>query len=617
MPTLTAALLTVAAAGTALYGLLFGSSKSDGERGNSSVSPPSSTSTTSPPYPSSPPDSYPRGQTNSRTSTTSNYYHHDFFHSGSSRSPTHGGDTYRASSTSTHPQPSYLQQPSSTRTAQAAEKAKASRATWDYDRFTYRPDSASPYTGESRETPGTPVRTPASHSTQLPSTRIGQAKGSSTTTAGYGTSAHRTGLASHHVGESGQIPSTSTRTQTSYPQLPTHTRVAEATAKTQASPAPPDYDGYGHRSSLATVNPWESHETSVTVARVRASLLPAQLASTRVSQSTASTTTTADYVNGVRRSHLVSPYSAESPLTGPASSTRASNQRTLFPDDRTATAGDNTYGVRRSRLASPYSQETPLTSPASPTRASYQRTPSPDDTPVHASGYLQSPPTHSRTLSSSSGSDYRGTTSSTRVVPRSPSPVPDGLYGVEFETTANAEDMKTARQLRERARRSNRAMREARDMAKNARKIGDYETAQTYKQDAIAHESEMKNLDKRAAKIIFRENNKVRGQSSRGADVVLNFLPSCQALKEGTVDLHGLYVVEAIDYAKKELQSAIYRNDDMVYFIVGTSFSGPLVCMLSLTSYVWYRFHLQARDCTPTAVCRSFGLVWRNSVMST
>jgi hypothetical protein len=54
-------------------------------------------------------------------------------------------------------------------------------------------------------------------------------------------------------------------------------------------------------------------------------------------------------------------------------------------------------------------------------------------------------------------------------------------------------------------------MREARDLAKNARKIGDYGAAQTHKQDAISHESEMKSLDKRAAKIIFKENNKVRG----------------------------------------------------------------------------------------------------------
>jgi hypothetical protein len=41
---------------------------------------------------------------------------------------------------------------------------------------------------------------------------------------------------------------------------------------------------------------------------------------------------------------------------------------------------------------------------------------------------------------------------------------------------------------------------------------------------------------------------------------------------EGTVDLHGLYAPEALEYAKKELQSVTYRDDDKVCFIVGTSF---------------------------------------------
>jgi hypothetical protein len=36
------------------------------------------------------------------------------------------------------------------------------------------------------------------------------------------------------------------------------------------------------------------------------------------------------------------------------------------------------------------------------------------------------------------------------------------------------------------------------------------------------------------------------------------------------VDLHGLYVNEALEYAKQALQSAILRNDKVVRFIVGT-----------------------------------------------
>jgi len=35
------------------------------------------------------------------------------------------------------------------------------------------------------------------------------------------------------------------------------------------------------------------------------------------------------------------------------------------------------------------------------------------------------------------------------------------------------------------------------------------------------------------------------------------------------VDLHGLYVDEALEYAKKEFRSALLRNNKVVRFIVG------------------------------------------------
>ena len=44
-----------------------------------------------------------------------------------------------------------------------------------------------------------------------------------------------------------------------------------------------------------------------------------------------------------------------------------------------------------------------------------------------------------------------------------------------------------------------------------------------------------------------------------------------QGRKEGTVDFHGLYVHEAVRYAKQELESASQRDDEVVRFIVGTS----------------------------------------------
>ncbi|KAH9047899.1 hypothetical protein EDB84DRAFT_1673377 [Lactarius hengduanensis] len=93
-------------------------------------------------------------------------------------------------------------------------------------------------------------------------------------------------------------------------------------------------------------------------------------------------------------------------------------------------------------------------------------------------------------------------------------------------------------------------MSEARRRAKNAKKKGRLGTAHAHRQDALSHESEMKELDKRAAKIFFRENNKNRREG-------------------GKIDLHGLYVTEAIQVAEDKVQTARWRGDEVVRFIVG------------------------------------------------
>jgi len=74
--------------------------------------------------------------------------------------------------------------------------------------------------------------------------------------------------------------------------------------------------------------------------------------------------------------------------------------------------------------------------------------------------------------------------------------------------------------------------------------------AQAHNREAAAHEKVMKELDKRAAKIIFTENNKNRKEG-------------------GMIDLHGLYVAEAVQIAKDHVQTAILRGDEVVRFIVG------------------------------------------------
>ena len=441
---------------------------------------------------------------------------------------------------------------------------EASLATRDNNRQAYRSDPASRFDEESRETLRASAHT---HGSQPPQTRIGQTKDSTTTMAGYGASVHRTGPASHHVWGTSQTPSTSTHEQASYDQLSTNSRVAGATAKTQTRHLTSDHDGW-RLSTVASPYTRGSSDTFATSTHTHVPQ-PLQVTPTRVGQSTVSTATTPRRIRRVHGAGLASHYTGESGLTTTSTYAEASYPRSpthlgsritrtttqtnpSVPDNddygyhssdassnarepretfsistrahvprspqvtstrvsqstiSTTTTADYPHGNRRPRLTAPYSAESTLTGPASPTRASYQRTPSPDDD----FGYPDSPPTHSRTLSSSSGSDYLGASSSTRVALRSPSPQPDALYNTEFEAAENTQDMEAANELRRRARRCAVEMRDARDLAKSARKGGDHTAAQRSRQDAIALESEMKSLDKRAAKIIFTQKNKVSG----------------------------------------------------------------------------------------------------------
>jgi len=418
------AFFAVPIVGGAIY-LCFLSCGDDDERRDSSRSTLLPISRTQLLHPSTQPDSYSRGQTNGRPPAAYNG-HHQFYHT--SRSPTHtDGDAGRASSASAPPCP---QSPSSISFFQPVAKTQESPAAQNNGHHAYRARGTPSYVGESREALK-PAPTPASHPAPLPSIRVDQNKTSAPSTAGYGNSFHRTDLASHYVGASGQIPTTSNRAQPSYHQLPTRSHVTEATVKTKANTTTTDHEGYGFRPSVAVPYASESRANFETSACTDVSHPPPQLTSLHVG-----TTTTADI----------------------------------------------TCDVHRPRLAPPYSNESPLTDPM--------------------------PPTQPYTHTSSSG--RLDTISSSRVVPRSPSPVPDAQYGVEVEVVANAQEMKSARELRERARRCKREMHAARDLAKSTRKRGDYEAEQRHKHDAMAYESQMKDLDKRAARIIFRENNKVR-----------------------------------------------------------------------------------------------------------
>jgi len=103
--------------------------------------------------------------------------------------------------------------------------------------------------------------------------------------------------------------------------------------------------------------------------------------------------------------------------------------------------------------------------------------------------------------------------------------------------------------LREEARVWNKKMQEARGLAKSARERGDRKAEQSHNQKALMAQVEETQHNKKAANLIFDENNK-------------NQL-------EGTVDLRDLLIEEAVHYAKKELQSATRRPNNVVQFIVG------------------------------------------------
>ncbi|KAH8979140.1 hypothetical protein EDB92DRAFT_1905860 [Lactarius akahatsu] len=252
-------------------------------------------------------------------------------------------------------------------------------------------------------------------------------------------------------------------------------------------------------------------------------------------QTTAGTPTIPDYDCSVHRPSVVSPYT-RTPRQSPHPSSNAHQNVPLTP-----TPNDYGRGAYQPSVA-----------------LSYSRTPSqtqPSSTRIHAphlssslfdTDHVHEPP-ECEYFPTSSHAPPRVPTGSkpppptALVVVVSSSPCTDEPVGIE--------DLEFAKKLREQAQRKGREMSEARSRAKSATQKGRLGAAHAHRQDALARESEMKELNKRAAKIVFRENNKNRGG--------------------GMIDLHGLHVAEAIQVSEYQLQTARSRGDQAVRFIVG------------------------------------------------
>jgi hypothetical protein len=78
------------------------------------------------------------------------------------------------------------------------------------------------------------------------------------------------------------------------------------------------------------------------------------------------------------------------------------------------------------------------------------------------------------------------------------------------------------------------------------------------------------------------------------------------------IDLHGLYVGEALEYAELAFELAALDDDKVARFIVGTSSSPRALRQFSNGSH-----RIQAKDYMRRMARRKFGRRWKNSVKST
>ncbi|PBK85166.1 DUF1771-domain-containing protein [Armillaria gallica] len=103
--------------------------------------------------------------------------------------------------------------------------------------------------------------------------------------------------------------------------------------------------------------------------------------------------------------------------------------------------------------------------------------------------------------------------------------------------------------LRARANKEGDEMARCFDESHEAHNRGDRAAAKEFSEQGKNHKQKMEQLNKEASNWIYHENNRNR--------------------KPGEIDLHGLYVKEAIAYTDAALEEAKLRGDSEIRFIVG------------------------------------------------
>lgn len=167
-----------------------------------------------------------------------------------------------------------------------------------------------------------------------------------------------------------------------------------------------------------------------------------------------------------------------------------------------------------------------------PTRSHISQQPKPSRLPVapHHTAALaaraHSPPSSSRrptpALQSASSRDPQGHNRprERETIRRAPLASLSNLSVPQPDGGQNVEENVTGEDLREQARRRKDEMRKAYKLADRARREGNRDAKDRYERDALVQRRAMESLNKAAAKLIFKEKNKVRRRSCRGAKAV-------------------------------------------------------------------------------------------------
>ncbi|KAI0319914.1 hypothetical protein OF83DRAFT_1081940 [Amylostereum chailletii] len=113
----------------------------------------------------------------------------------------------------------------------------------------------------------------------------------------------------------------------------------------------------------------------------------------------------------------------------------------------------------------------------------------------------------------------------------------------------NPEDQDVELRLRRRANEEGDAMGRAFHESQQAYKRGDRARAKELSEEGKLHRREMEKLHAQASACVYKANNEGR--------------------RPGEIDLHGLYVNEAVEYADRAIQGARARDDHEVHLIVG------------------------------------------------